>query len=271
MAKQWYYAKGSTTHGPLAGPELKQLADSGQLLPEDLVWKNGMANWTPAQTVRGLLPPKPPRQGKIKDGTSGEPAMKTFALRLRGCWHRIWQASLVLCIRVSAWLLLKLAHIRTPDRQSNEAMANAPSRFRDVVTTMSTNDAAVIPGAIPLGRSLHAMLVIILAAQIPRAFWGGGHDKPTAKVNQDRFVRTNPDNGLSASRAKQQLLQIAEKVEGPFLEVIEDIVDAVETGDQPFSVADSRIYEFRPDSHQFARETIAAYEVWKTAKIREMD
>ncbi|MFM8479435.1 MAG: hypothetical protein ACKOEO_26915, partial [Planctomycetaceae bacterium] len=100
---------------------------------------------------------------------------------------------------------------------------------------------------------------------------GFGHDKPTAKVNQDRIVRRNPDDGLSAARAKQQLLQIAEKVEGPFLEVIEDIVDAVETGDQPFSVADNRIYEFRPDKHQFARETIAAYEVWKTAKIREMD
>jgi hypothetical protein len=136
---------------------------------------------------------------------------------------------------------------------------------------MSTKDVAVIPGAIPLGRSVHVMLVIILAAQIPRAFWGFGHDKPPAKVNQDSFVRRNPDDGLSAARAKQQLLQIAEKVEGPFLEVIEDIVDAVETGDQPFSVADNRIYEFRPDKHQFARETIAAYEVWKTAKIREMD
>ena len=55
MASHWYYAKGSTKHGPLSGRDVKQLADSGELLPDDLVWKTGMADWQPAQTVSGLF------------------------------------------------------------------------------------------------------------------------------------------------------------------------------------------------------------------------
>ncbi len=55
MASHWYYAKGSTKHGPLSGRDLKQLADSGELHPDDLIWKTGMTDWQPANTVKGLL------------------------------------------------------------------------------------------------------------------------------------------------------------------------------------------------------------------------
>lgn len=165
---------------------------------------------------------------------------------------------------------MTLRKSRNADRQSGDALEKAPFRFRDVVKTMSACDTKGIPGAVPLGRTVHSILVLILAVQIPMAFREFKSEKPTAKVHQNTFVWRNRESALSAARAKQQLLQIAENVEGPFLAPIEDIVDAVETGDHPFSVADDRIYEFRPDRHQFARETIAAYEVWKAATIREM-
>lgn len=49
-----------TAGGPLTPAQLKRLADSGQLSPTDLVWKEGLAQWVPAGKVRGLFPVSPP-------------------------------------------------------------------------------------------------------------------------------------------------------------------------------------------------------------------
>jgi hypothetical protein len=40
--------------------QLQELAASGQLQASDLVWKEGMAEWTPAGSVEGLMPAAPP-------------------------------------------------------------------------------------------------------------------------------------------------------------------------------------------------------------------
>ena len=52
---EWYYARDNQQHGPVSSVELKQLALAGQLRPEDLVWREGMTEWAPAQHVRGLF------------------------------------------------------------------------------------------------------------------------------------------------------------------------------------------------------------------------
>lgn len=54
-AVQWYHARGTEQFGPVSAGELKQLAQSGRLKPDDLVWREGMADWAPARTVRGLF------------------------------------------------------------------------------------------------------------------------------------------------------------------------------------------------------------------------
>jgi hypothetical protein len=41
---------------------MKQYAGSGQLLPTDLVWKEGMEGWKPASTVKGLFAAQQPPQ-----------------------------------------------------------------------------------------------------------------------------------------------------------------------------------------------------------------
>jgi hypothetical protein len=53
--RAWYYASGGQQRGPVKTPQLKQLATSGELKPDDLVWCDGMANWSPASTVKGLF------------------------------------------------------------------------------------------------------------------------------------------------------------------------------------------------------------------------
>jgi hypothetical protein len=42
-------------HGPVSQSELKRLASSGQLKPSDLVWRVGLADWTPAAEVAELM------------------------------------------------------------------------------------------------------------------------------------------------------------------------------------------------------------------------
>ena len=56
MKQEWFYAKGGKKHGPVSGAELKQLASSGQLLPDDMVKKEGIVKWASARSIKGLFP-----------------------------------------------------------------------------------------------------------------------------------------------------------------------------------------------------------------------
>ncbi|MBN2577523.1 MAG: DUF4339 domain-containing protein [Pirellulales bacterium] len=52
---EWYYARGEKQQGPVPSAELKRLAAAGQLRPDDLVWREGLAEWTAARNVQGLF------------------------------------------------------------------------------------------------------------------------------------------------------------------------------------------------------------------------
>ena len=51
---QWYYTNAGQQAGPVDESQLKGLVSSGQVGPQDLVWKDGMANWLPAASVSEL-------------------------------------------------------------------------------------------------------------------------------------------------------------------------------------------------------------------------
>jgi len=51
----WYYAKGNKQYGPVTPAELKQLADRGEVGPEEMVWRDGMEDWVAARKVKGLF------------------------------------------------------------------------------------------------------------------------------------------------------------------------------------------------------------------------
>ncbi len=56
MSAGWHYAASGQQYGPVTFQDLKRLADAGQLLPQDLIWKEGMAEWKPASHLQGLFP-----------------------------------------------------------------------------------------------------------------------------------------------------------------------------------------------------------------------
>jgi len=52
---EWFYAHSDRQAGPIPSVELKHLADAGELLPDDLVWHEGMEQWVAARNVKGLF------------------------------------------------------------------------------------------------------------------------------------------------------------------------------------------------------------------------
>ena len=55
MSTQWYYTKNGQRQGPINSKTLKQLANSGEVEPEEYVWKAGMTEWRTAKQVKGLF------------------------------------------------------------------------------------------------------------------------------------------------------------------------------------------------------------------------
>lgn len=55
MGDQWHYSRAGVQSGPVPAAELMRLAATGQLLPTDMVWAEGMAAWVSASSVKGLF------------------------------------------------------------------------------------------------------------------------------------------------------------------------------------------------------------------------
>ncbi|WP_159055929.1 DUF4339 domain-containing protein, partial [Thermobifida fusca] len=54
--EQWYLAVNGQQQGPFPTAALHSHVANGTLTPDTLVWKNGMAQWTPARQVPELAP-----------------------------------------------------------------------------------------------------------------------------------------------------------------------------------------------------------------------
>lgn len=54
MSGNWYFVKDGQRLGPVSFGDLRGRIESGQLLPSDLVWREGMTDWCPAHQVAKL-------------------------------------------------------------------------------------------------------------------------------------------------------------------------------------------------------------------------
>jgi len=55
----WYVAQGGQQRGPLSAADLQGMLARGEISPGDMVWKEGMASWSPAGQMAELQPPAP--------------------------------------------------------------------------------------------------------------------------------------------------------------------------------------------------------------------
>jgi hypothetical protein len=54
MAREWLYSHDGKEHGPVSTDQLKELAQTGALLPTDTVWTEGFTTWRRASNAKGL-------------------------------------------------------------------------------------------------------------------------------------------------------------------------------------------------------------------------
>jgi len=69
---EWYLARDGQQHGPISAAEMNKIIELGYLLPTDLVWRQGLADWQPAseafpkpsepRPAAAPPPPTPPAQ-----------------------------------------------------------------------------------------------------------------------------------------------------------------------------------------------------------------
>src|SRR5262245_16889384 len=55
MNAEWYYLSGGKQLGPVTSAQLRELVGAGRLQPTDMIWKDGLPQWIPANSVRGLF------------------------------------------------------------------------------------------------------------------------------------------------------------------------------------------------------------------------
>ncbi len=110
--RPWYFMLDGQKRGPVSEADLKRLAASGKLKPSDMIWKEGMAKWVPAGSMKGLFPaaqapaktlPPPPPAKAAPPVTSGAseivetvpaPAKAPLRERAMGLFSRVkrlWQ------------------------------------------------------------------------------------------------------------------------------------------------------------------------------------
>jgi len=53
----WFYVRNGAQAGPVDEAELDELVRTGAIPADGLVWREGMANWEPYRTARGVAPP----------------------------------------------------------------------------------------------------------------------------------------------------------------------------------------------------------------------
>jgi GYF domain 2 len=56
---EWYLARDGRQYGPLSDAKMRKFRELGHLMPNDLVWRKGVANWMPADTVFDLAKKAP--------------------------------------------------------------------------------------------------------------------------------------------------------------------------------------------------------------------
>lgn len=72
MANEWYYAlNGERSNSPVSSSQLKQMAAAGKLQPSDLVWKEGLPDWVPASSLKGLFASTPAPRSAAPPPSSG--------------------------------------------------------------------------------------------------------------------------------------------------------------------------------------------------------
>lgn len=74
MPAEWFYQLNGFRRGPVQPGVLRQLAASGEVTPETLIWREGLPQWAKAGSVRGLFPQQPTESPATISASPPDPA-----------------------------------------------------------------------------------------------------------------------------------------------------------------------------------------------------
>jgi len=121
---EWHYAQSNQKCGPVSWNHLKSMAATGQLRPDDLVWKKGMASWAAPSAIVGLFPDQPPPPPLPKGGDDTESGYLAAVSHLLHIWPKLkgwekvtWLTFLVVILTAIVWA--KLLQPATSDGQKS--------------------------------------------------------------------------------------------------------------------------------------------------------
>ena len=144
MAIEWYYSKAGQQQGPVSTQQLQRLLATGQLQPTDPVWKQGMAGWTPANQIQGLIPssapstaPQPPAAPQPQPFTPVQERTPSVASRYRrrraGSGTAGWKipifagAGLLCCALFVPWWGITVTEPPRPPKQPDLSSISDPN------------------------------------------------------------------------------------------------------------------------------------------------
>lgn len=111
----WHYEQNGQQHGPVTDERLKELAASGEISPDNRVWKQGMEQWERAGAIKGLFPKDsktatmpPPMPPPVPETTQDETSYPQKARMVITSWLQAFSARFSL-VRVAMLLASCLA------------------------------------------------------------------------------------------------------------------------------------------------------------------
>ena len=88
---EWYYAKDGEKRGPVTTPQLKQLAATGELQPDDKIWREGLDGWAKASEAKGLFGGSEPPSLSFRNSEETRTGKKY-----------VWPVTAIVCVSILA-------------------------------------------------------------------------------------------------------------------------------------------------------------------------
>lgn len=151
LANEWHYLRNGESRGPFAASELQRLITAGDLLPNDLVWREGMDDWSTIASS-GLTSPTPPPP-PVTTTPATPPRKMPRPRRVQGTnyqrvavWSIVGIVAVLLCVGWGYRSLRVPSQKRIPTAPgratANRAIVAKRQAVEEVVSAQSVDDSS---------------------------------------------------------------------------------------------------------------------------------
>ena len=189
MATAWYYSRNGVETGPVTSRELADLARSGQLLPTDFVWKEGITEWLAAGKVKGLFPTPAPSSSPVPTPAPPAPPAESSPPGVAAAANSLFGALTSAAKRVGARVQAAAEKATEPPAADDDpAVASPPAVGVHKLSKRTRVVAAVGGSALLLSCVVCGVVGFVVGPKL------GGQSG--LGVSQERLLRSKPDANL---------------------------------------------------------------------------